>query len=246
MFWHNHEWEQRRGLLYECSWVCPIFLFYLELSQQQLQQLISCLWDQLFSFINMNEDIPFASLFRRDVISYDTMSSPRQKGRYVEGDTLLLSQCVFNVLFTTKAPWLLIGGESPEASPFPFLVVKVSFVFFVYINVSAWFLEDLVLIKEAVSLEDTYVSCILQLTLSTTPPEWKQSSSCQWPTCLQHQRKRTGGVGETGRGGGRGENMWESAMINVLSEMEWGRERKSGEQGHLRCMVVERVLVGFG
>lgn len=88
MFWHNHEWEQRRGLLYGCSRVCPIFLFYLELPQQ----LISRLWDQLFSFINMNEDIRFASLFRQDVLS-------RTEGQICRGwDLTAVSVCLQCVL----------------------------------------------------------------------------------------------------------------------------------------------------
>lgn len=58
-------------------------------------------------------------------------------------------------------------------------------------------------------------------------------SGCWWPTCLQHQSKRTGGVAEKGRGGGRGENMWETAMINVLSEMEWVRESRT--RAPVRC-----------
>lgn len=100
--------------------------------------------------------------------------------------------------------------------------------------------QDLVLIKEAVFVLKpacrfspaafSSLSFSFSLPLSLNRSE-NSPPSCRWPTCLQHQRKRTGGVGENGRGVGRGENMWESAMINVLSEMEWVRERGSSEPG---------------
>lgn len=90
-----------------------------------------------------------------------------------------------------------------------------------------------------------------QKSASRLPPAAFGSLSARVKTVLQFtgdplasstRGKRTGGgVEKRGRGGVGGENMWETAMINVLSEVDWDWEMESREQGHLWCeLLVEQ------